>query len=173
MSLEAGIDRWFALYVRPRHEKLVFRLLCARGVESWLPMNVWRHVYAHRSKENELKRAPILATPGVVSTVGAGKTPAPVDDNEIFSLHAAIKAKLSSEFGPFPQKGHRVRITKGALSGVEGILQVKNPLRLALSITLLQRSIQFELARSWPDWIHLSNGCPAHGQSGRRQYSTS
>jgi hypothetical protein len=97
-------------------------------------MNLRRHVYAHRSKENELPLFPGYS---------------PVDDNEIFSLHAAIKAQLSPEFGPFPQKGQWVRITKGALNGVEGIiLEVKNSFRLVLPITLLQRSIQCEVARS-------------------------
>ena len=158
------IERWFVLYVKPRHEKVIVRSLSAEGLEAFLPLYVRQHVYMHRSKENELplfpgyvfcrfdvlKRTPILATPGVLFIVSVGRTPIPVDDIEIFSLQSAIKAQLSLEPCPFVQKGQRVQITRGALTGVEGIvLEVRKSLRLVISITLLRRSIQCEVDRGW------------------------
>ncbi len=74
----------------------------------------------------------------------------PVDDIEIFSLQSAIKAQLPLERCDFVETGQRVRIIHGALSGIEGIvLEVRNSLRLVLSITLLQRSVQLEIDASW------------------------
>jgi transcription antitermination factor NusG len=163
MSLEIT-QKWFALYVKPRHEKVVDRALHRVGFESFLPLHVLRHVYAHCSKEHEiplfpgyvfcrfdpLKRTPILSTPGVISILSVARKPVPVDDVEIFALQSAMKAQLPIERCPFVQTGQRVRIIHGALSGIEGIVsEVRNPLRLVLSITLLQRSVQLEVDASW------------------------
>jgi transcription antitermination factor NusG len=74
----------------------------------------------------------------------------PVDDIEIFSLQSAIKAQRSLEPRSFVETGERVRVTRGALSGIEGIvLEVRKSLRFVLSITLLQRSVQLEVDPSW------------------------
>lgn len=165
MASQENIDKWFALYVKPRHEKMVSRFLHANGWNTFLPLYVRRHVYTHRCKENELplfpgyvfcrfnpfNRLPILTARGVLSIVGIGKRPVPIDDAEILALQAAIK-HLTPGPCEFLQRGQRVRVMRGALSGIEGIiLESKNSLRLVLSITLLQRSIQFEMDRSWVD----------------------
>src|SRR5437867_10291615 len=135
MSLEIT-QKWFALYVKARHEKVVDRALHRVGFESFLPLYVLRHVYAHCSKEHQiplfpgyvfcrfdpLKRTPILSTRGVISIVSVGRTPAPVADIEIFSLQLAIKAQRSLEPCSFVETGESVRITRGALSGVEGVV---------------------------------------------------
>ena len=163
MSLEIT-QKWFALYVKARHEKVVDRALHRVGFDSFLPLYVLRHVYAHCSKEHQiplfpgyvfcrfdpLKRTPILSTPGVISIVSVARKPVPVDDVEIFSLQSAIKAQLPLEHCGFVETGQRVRIIHGALSGIEGIvLEVRNSVRLVLSITLLQRSVQLEIDASW------------------------
>src|SRR5437667_3876573 len=163
-SFESANKKWFALYFKPRHEKVVVRSLDGVGLESFLPLYVRRHVYACRRKENEIplfpgyvfcrfdpfKRTPILSTPGVISIVSVARTPVPVDDIEIFSLRSAIKSRLSLEPHSFVQTGERVRIRRGALSGIEGIvLEVSKSLRLVLSVTLLQRSVQLEVDSSW------------------------
>src|SRR6185437_2962147 len=47
---------------------------------------------------------------------------------------------------PFWQTGQRGRVTGGPLSGVEGIVvNVKEPVRLVLSISLLRRSVLVEI----------------------------
>jgi len=166
MALQENIDHWFALYVKPRHEKMVSHFLHANGWDTFLPLYVRRHVYTNRCKENELplfpgyvfcrfnpfNRLPILSAPGVLSIVGIGKRPFPVDDAEIYALQGAINKHLTPQPCDFLQSGQRVRIMRGSMSGIEGIiLESKNSLRLVLSITLLQRSVQFELDRSWVD----------------------
>jgi transcription antitermination factor NusG len=164
MYQESATENWFALYVKPRHEKVVTRLLTCEGLESFLPLYTRRHMYETRSKDNELplfpgyvfcrfdvlKRTPILATTGVLSIVGIGRSPTPIDDVEIQSLQTATKARLSLEPCDFFPSGRRVRITRGALADVEGtVVQVKNATRLVLSISLLQRSVQVDIDASW------------------------
>jgi hypothetical protein len=58
MYQEPATESWFALYVKPRHEKVVTRLLTGEGLETFLPLYTRRHVYESRSKDNELPLFP-------------------------------------------------------------------------------------------------------------------
>lgn len=158
-----GAREWFALGIKPRHEKVVAHLLEAKGYESFLPVCPRLHRYGRRVREfelalfpgyvfccfNVLARLPVLTTPGVTRIVGAGRTPLPVDEREIGALRTAIRAQLPVEPHPFLRAGARVRITGGSLAGLEGIVVdfKKSSFRLVLSITLLQRSVLVEIER--------------------------
>jgi transcription antitermination factor NusG len=153
---------WFALEVKPRFDKAVAQALEMKGYDTLLPLYKKHHRYGARSKTSELPlfpgyvccrfdvhaRLPILSTPGVIQVLGAGNTPIPLSDLEVNSLQTAMKARLPTEPYPFVAAGKRVRIQGGALDGVEGIvISCKPHLRLALSITLLQRSVLLEIDR--------------------------
>ena len=154
--------KWFALAVRPRHDKAVSRMLENKGYQAFVPLYQKRSQYSARFKDcqlplfpgyvfcrfNPLVRLPILTTPGVIHLVGTGKTPTPVDDREMASLQTALSAQLAARPLPFLEKGEKVRITGGPLAGVEGIvLNFKQCLRLVLSISILQRSVMVEIDR--------------------------
>jgi transcription antitermination factor NusG len=155
-------SQWFALVVKPRFDKAVAHTLELKGYQTLLPLYKKYHTYGNRSKHSELPlfpgyvccrfdiqaRLPILTTPGVIRVVGAGGAPIPLSIIEINSLQTAINAKLPVQPFPFVNAGQRVRINRGVLAGVEGIVLRSNPsLRLVLSITLLQRSVLLEIDR--------------------------
>jgi transcription antitermination factor NusG len=160
VSVCPGVHRWFALTVKPRHDKAVSHALAAKGYETLVPTYTKRNRYAARVKESELPlfpgyvfcrldpmaRLPILLTPGVIQILGAGRVPIPVDETEIASLRSAINANVPLQPSPFFQAGQRVRIAEGSLAGVEGtVMSTRQGPRLVLSITLLQRSVQLEI----------------------------
>jgi transcription antitermination factor NusG len=160
--LNTGVPQWFALTVKPRCDKTVARTLQAKGFQTFLPFYKKLHKYKTRYKESELPlfpgyvfcrfnaltRLPILVTPGVTQILGAGRTPIPLSEAEMESLQTAIKAQLSVQPFPFLQAGEKVRIIKGALEGVEGIvLSRRERLCIVLSITLLRRSVLLEIDR--------------------------
>ena len=153
-------EHWYALTVKPRHDKVVSRTLASKGYQTLLPLYKKRYRCAARLKESELPlfpgyvfcrfnpqtRLPILTTPGVLQVLGAGCTPIPVDEVEMASLRKAMSLHLGVSPYPFLQAGQRVRITEGALAGVEGIVvNLKPYLRIVLSITLLRRSVMLEI----------------------------
>jgi transcription antitermination factor NusG len=153
---------WFALAVKPRCSKAVARILEMKGYETLLPLYRKQHDYPTRSRSADLplfpgylfcrfdvrNRLPILITPGVTQILGIGNAPAPLCESEIFSLQTAMNAHLSIQPFPFFQTGQKVRISKGVLAGVEGIIMTsKQCLRLVISITLLQRSVLLEIDR--------------------------
>jgi transcription antitermination factor NusG len=65
---------------------------------------------------------PILTTPGVIGIVGAGKTPVPIDDEEIEAIRAILRSGLAARPWPFLQVGSKVYIERGPLTGMEGII---------------------------------------------------
>ena len=152
--------RWFALYVRVRHERAVGVQLEGRGLEAFLPCYLSRRKWADRYVSLELplfpgyvfcrfsgdQRASVLDTTGVIRIVGFGRQLMPVDDEEMHAIQKAIAAGLAFEPVPYVEVGHAVRIQSGPLAGVDGILQtIKDGHRLVLSITILNRSVSVEV----------------------------
>ena len=155
---------WYAVRVKSQHEDVVARHLRVRGLEAFLPLYRRRHQWSDRSKEIALplfpgyvfcqfdlkNRLPVLTVPGVVHVVGVGKNPEPIDEAEITSIQAAVKAGFPTEPMKFLKIGQKVRIEHGPLCGVEGILLgFKGRQRLVLSITLLQRSVAVPVDAEW------------------------
>src|SRR5438552_1194950 len=149
-----GARRWYALAVKPRHEKAVHRMLENKGQETFLPLYKKSHRYTHRQKAFQLPLFPgyvfcrfnfgvrqaIVTTPGVVRVLGSGSEATPIEDSEINSLQLAVQTRAAVEPWPFPRAGEKVWITEGALAGLEGILiEIKNAPRIILSVSLLQR----------------------------------
>lgn len=162
-SPQAGAPQWFALAVKPRHDKAVARTLDAKGFQTFVPLYKRQHRYAERCKYSELPlfpgyvfcrfnartTLPILTTPGVTQILGAGNTPLALSETEIASLQTAMAAQVHAQPYPFVEVGQKVRINKGVLAGVEGIVvSVKQSLRLVLSITLVQRSVLLDIDQS-------------------------
>lgn len=153
-------ENWFALNVRSRHEKVVAQLLALKGFETFLPVYARRHQYGRRARQFDLPLFPgylfcrfdfssclfIATTPGVLRVVGSGRYPIPVACREIESIQTAVRAKASLAPHPFSSVGQIGRITTGALAGVEGlVVSHRHPIRLVLSVSLLQRSVLLEI----------------------------
>jgi transcription antitermination factor NusG len=153
--------QWFALTVRHQHERSVEGVLCAAGVDTFLPLYRARRRWADRVKDLDAPLFPgyvfarfplrdrvrIVKTPGVARIVGFAGLPAPVAEQEIDTVRAALASKLP--LGPWPyllKAGGRVRIERGPLRGLEGtLLREGNCLRLVLGVELLQRSLAVEV----------------------------
>src|SRR4029450_13289929 len=80
---------------------------------------------------------------GLVRILGQGwDRLAVVPEEEIHAIHAVLRSKLPIQPHPYLREGQRVRVRRGLLSGVEGILVggKANKGRLVLSVELLQQS---------------------------------
>ena len=156
--------RWFALFVKPRHEKVVASALQARGVESFLPLYEALHRWANRNATVELPLFPgylfsrfypsdksrVLSTPGLFDIVRFGKELAPVSDQEISALQRVAASGLATEPWPDLAIGEDVQMQGGPLVGFVGkLLEIKKSMRLVLSVDLLNRSILVEIERDW------------------------
>lgn len=163
-----SIPQWYALTVKPNHERSAAEALQWKGWETFLPTYRCRRRWSDRIKQLELplfagyvfcrfaalEKARILATPSVVSVVGFAGRPAAVPDEEIEAVRRMTGSGLQVGPWPFLRVGQRVRIAAGPLCGLEGILlQLKDAWRVVVSVELLQRSVAAEVERDMVEGI--------------------
>ena len=95
------------------------------------------------------KRLPVLITPGVISVVGQGRIPQPVEHREIEAIQTIVASGLRAEPWPYLEIGQKIRIEQDVLQGLEGILiNFKGNQRIVVSVSLLRRSVALEIDRN-------------------------
>jgi transcription antitermination factor NusG len=156
---------WFALQIRHSHDFIVPTLLTAKGYEILAPVYHCRRQWSDRIKEIDAplfpgyvfcrfdptshSAGPVVTTPGVLKILGFGGKPEALDEREIESVRLAAEYGLSPRPCEYLSMGSRIRIARGPLTGVDGILKrVKNKELLVISVSMLQRSISVEIERS-------------------------
>ena len=155
---------WYALHTRSHCEQLVYEQLTAQGFHLFLPkMQVWsqragvRHriavpmfpgyLFLHSLVDSAIYLE-VYKARGLVRILGQGwDRLAAVPEEEILAIHAVLRSKLPIHPHPYLREGQRVRIRRGLLSGVEGILVdgKAHKGRLVLSVELLQQSVAVEV----------------------------
>jgi transcription antitermination factor NusG len=163
-------DQWFAVYTRAHHEKNVAEQLRCRGIEHFLPLYTSARRWKDRVKVLQMplfagylfvrvfpsQFLDVLRTHGVSMLVGSPK-PLPLAEKEIVQLRTWLSLSLAVEPNPYLRVGQLVRVRRGPLTDVEGILvRKKNALRLVVSIDLIQRSVALEIDAA--DIVPVGNG---------------
>jgi transcription antitermination factor NusG len=153
---EPQAAHWYAAYTLANHEKRVGEQLGRKGVKSFLPMYESTRQWKDRRVRLQLplfpgyvfvrialsERLAVLRLAGVARLVGFGDRPAPLSDEEMEGLRRGTGNQLKMEPHPYVSKGQRVRILRGPLAGMEGVLlRNKGNFRLVISIDLIMRSI--------------------------------
>ena len=156
-------NHWYALQVKPRFEKYVTTQLESKGYETFLPTYISKRKWSDRVKSLSLPlfpsyvfcrfnvhaRLPIVITPGVMTILGAGKIPAPIDECELSAIRQITECQVRTEPCPYLAVGEVVRVESGPLEGLVGIvLRIKGSDRLVVSVSLLMRSVSVEVNRS-------------------------
>ena len=153
--------KWFALYTRSRHEKLVERELQKKHIESFLPLRKIERRWSDRKKTIEEplfkgylfvhtpwnRRFEILNTVGVVNFVGPrAADPLEVPEKELFSIRRFIEENIQVDPFPYLKEGQKVYVRSGAFKGAEGFIVRKGRhCRLVISLDLLMQSVSVEI----------------------------
>ncbi|HVN94198.1 MAG TPA: UpxY family transcription antiterminator [Terracidiphilus sp.] len=155
-----NVAPWWAVYTRHQHEKVVADTLTAKGFETFLPLYDSTRRWKDRSKVLSLPLFPcyvfvrggidrklqVVTTPGIHMILYRGEQVAMIPDEEIAAIQKAVDGSLKVEPHPFLKCGMRVRVVRGPLEGVEGILtRKKNLLRLVLSVDMLAQAVAVEV----------------------------
>ncbi len=164
-SRHTGTDApWYALRTRSNFETLAVVSLQHKGFKPYLPTYRNRRRWSDRvvvtdtplfkgyvfCRFDPLNRLPIVTTHGVIGIVSYGTEPAPIDAKELEAVKQILHSGLATEPCPFLREGQQVRVLRGSLAGVEGILvKKKSDFRLIISVTMLQRSVSVEIDREW------------------------
>jgi transcription antitermination factor NusG len=154
------VSSWWALYTRHQHEKAVADMLSAKGFDVFLPLYESTRRWKDRRKVLSLplfpcylfvrggldRRLHVVSTPGVHMILYRGEQVAIIPEPEIEAIQRAVAGSNRVEPHPFLKCGERVRVMRGALEGVEGILvRKKNLCRLVLSVAMLAQSVAVEV----------------------------
>jgi transcription antitermination factor NusG len=151
---------WWVLYTRHQHEKTVAEMLSAKGFEVFLPLYESMRRWKDRSKMLTLplfpcyvfvrggihRRLQVVTTPGVHMILFHGENVAIIPEIEVDAIRKAVEGPFRVEPHPFLKCGERVRVTRGSLEGVEGVLvRKKNLYRLILSVSMMAQSVAVEI----------------------------
>lgn len=151
---------WFVVSTVPRHEKRVEQHFHVREIESFLPLYHKPRRWKDGSKGTlnlplfsgyifvrieTGSRVPVLQVPGVISIVGGVRESSPVPDSYICCLRDGLQ-QGKIDLHPYISTGTRVRIRRGVMAGLQGVLlHKKNQFRVVLTLELIMKSVTVEV----------------------------
>ncbi len=159
----AAQRHWYALRVKPQHERTVSYALQKKGFERYVPLYKALRRWADSLKELDLPIFPgyifcriapneapeILATPAVYQFVARGAVPAPIEEHELHVIQRIESAGLPVGPWPYLKEGQQVRISRGPLTGVIGLLASSTKSwHVVVNVQLLQRGVAVTVDRS-------------------------
>jgi len=159
-TVSSVASTWWAVYTRHQHEKVVAEMLTTKGFEVFLPLYESIRRWKDRSKILSLplfpcyvfvrggldRRLQVVTTPGIHNILYTGDQIALIPEGEVNAIRVAVSSPVRIEPHPFLRCGEKVRVTRGSLEGVVGILLRKKSLyRLVLSVEMLAQSVAVEI----------------------------
>ena len=170
---------WYALWIRSRQEKVAAAALGTLGIQHYLPLKPelrqWSdrkqmvdmplfsgYLFVHISLLNSSK-VQVLKIPGIVSFVGSQTGPLPIPDQQIEDIRTVLTARLECSVRPLFEEGARVRVVRGALSGVAGtLLHTNSTSRLLISIEMIRQSLSVNVSREDVELISTESIYPTY-----------
>jgi transcription antitermination factor NusG len=161
---QPGAPKWHALWTRSHCEQLVHDQLASKKFELFLPkINIWSrraglrcltqvplfpgYLFVHHAVD-KFSYNEICKTRGLVRILGERwDRLAPVAEKDIDGIKRVLDSQLQAMPHPYVRQGQRVRICRGPLKDVEGVLLKIKPEKglFVVSIDLLQRSVAVEI----------------------------
>ena len=159
---------WHALWTRSHCEQLVHDQLAVKRFNLFLPkIDQWSrrggvrrlirvplfpgYVFLHGAMD-KARYLEVLTARGLVQVLGERwDRLATIPDGEIDAIQRIVGARVPTLPYPYLREGQRVRITRGPLADLEGILVRTKPNRglLVVSVDLLQRSVAAHVDCTW------------------------
>jgi len=158
-------DKWYALYTRPRAEKLVFQRLVEVGIETFLPLQKTYRMWSDRKKlvekpllssyvfvkTNNKNFPKVYKTNGVVKFVSFEGRPVSIPQNQIDNLRLLVDSDaeivVSSErFDP----GDNVVVINGSLIGLTGeLIRIGSKNRVVVRIDRLDQNLILKIPKAF------------------------
>ena len=158
-------EKWYALYTRPRAEKLVYQRLVETGIETFLPLQKTYRMWSDRKKlvekpllssyifvKTKSKHFPeVYKTQGIVKFVTFEGHPASIPQKQIDNLRLLINSdeeiEVSSE--KFAQ-GDNVEVVSGSLVGLTGeLIKIGSKNRVVVRIDRLDQNLILKIPKTF------------------------
>ena len=163
--LKRGEYKWYAVYTRPRAEKIVYERLIDEGIETFLPMQKTYRVWSDRKKmvekpllssyifvkTNSQNFPKVYKTTGVVKFITFEGIPASIPQNQIDNLRLLINSDAEIEVitGKFAQ-GDNVEVISGSLVGLTGeLIKIGTRNRVVVRIDRLDQNLILKIPKAF------------------------
>jgi len=130
--------RWYAVYVRSRHEKKVHQMLQEKELTSFLPLlETWRQWSDRKKKvcdplfkgyvfvniDIRKEQIKVLDTEGVVKFIGIGRVPSVIHERDIEWLKKLVREpdSVNRTVSSLPP-GRKVKVLAGPFKDFEGVV---------------------------------------------------
>jgi len=163
-------NKWFAIYVRSRHEKSVYSELQQKGIESSLPLVTQTRQWSDRRKKIEVplfrgyvfvkinvskEKLNVLQTDGVVKFVTFSNKTVSIPSEQMYWLDQLLMSELQVESEQDFPLGSEVDVTFGPLKGLQGRVKQKNSKsRLVVWFDSIMQGVSVEIE---PAFLSISN----------------
>ena len=158
-------EKWYALYTRPRAEKLVYQRLVEEGIETYLPLQKTYRVWSDRRKliEKPLLTSYIFVrtikhnfpkvykTNGVVKFVSFEGQPVSIPQNQIDILRLLINSDAEIEVTSEKfATGDNVEVISGSLIGLTGeLVTIGSHNRVIVRIDKLDQNLILKIPKTF------------------------
>ena len=158
-------EKWYAIYTRPRAEKLVYQRLVEQGVETFLPLQKTYRMWSDRKKLVErpllssyifVKTIPknfpiVFKTNGVVKFITFEGQPASIPQKQIDNLRLLIDSDADIEISSEKfEKGDNVEVVSGSLIGLTGeLIKIGSHNRVVVRIDRLDQNLILKIPKAF------------------------
>lgn len=158
-------NKWYALYTRPRAEKLVHQRLIEAGIETFLPL---QKTYRQWSDRKKLVEKPLLSsyvfvrtrprqfpivyrTTGVVKFVSFEGHPVAIPQRQIDNLRLLINSDAEIEVTTEKlATGDNVEVVSGSLVGLTGeLIRIGRTNRVVVRIDRLDQNLILKIPQAF------------------------
>ena len=158
-------DKWYALYTRPRAEKLVYSRLVEANIETFLPIQKTYRTWSDRKKliekpllssyifvkTNNKNFPAVYKTNGVVKFVSFEGQPVSIPQKQIDNLRLLVNsdAEIEVTFEKFAP-GDNVEVVNGSLIGLTGeLVKVGSHNRVVVRIDRLDQNLILKIPKAF------------------------
>ncbi|MFQ6610317.1 MAG: UpxY family transcription antiterminator [Fidelibacterota bacterium] len=160
-TLDEG-KKWYAIYVRSRHEIKVAEQLKQKGITHLVPMVKEIRQWSDRKKKVKVplfrgyvfvnidlskEKFSVLQNDGVVKFIGIKGVPSMIPQHEIRWLNILNENTETVKYETDIQVGESVSVVAGPFKGIQGeVIEVRNTSRLVISFESISQIISIEIA---------------------------
>ena len=150
-------EKWYAIYTKPRAEKLVNQRLLERGVETFLPLQKTYRIWSDRKKLVEIPLLPsylfiktkvksfhhLYRIQGIVKIISFEGKPVSIPEKQINNIRLLVNSDAlfevtSEKFA----KGDTVEVMSGSLVGLRGeLIKIGKKNRVVIRIDRLDQNL--------------------------------
>ena len=161
----SSVEKWYALYTRPRAEKQVYQRLVEEGIETFLPLQKTYRMWSDRKKlvekpllssyvfvKTKSKNFPMVyKTQGVVKFVSFEGHPVSIPQNQIDNLRLLINSDAEIEVSSENfARGDNVEVVSGSLVGLTGeLIRIGSRNRVVVRIDRLDQNLILKIPKTF------------------------